>query len=282
MAKKFRVACIQNRAGPDMAASMEEAEILSRDAVADCADLICLPEFFSCLEVAPDLFNVGATIEADHPAIPLFSDLAQESGVWVLLGSLAVTTPSGKIRNRSLLLDSSGEIVSRYDKIHLFDVNLADGETYRESAIVEAGEEAVVAPTPWGLMGLSVCYDLRFAHLYRSLAQAGAHFLTVPAAFTKTTGEAHWHTLLRARAIETGCYVFAPCQWGTHGEAETYGHSLIIDPWGKVLADGGEDSGYVCADIDPDQVTQARSMIPALGHDRPYNDPAPATVEKAS
>jgi predicted amidohydrolase len=265
-----------------MAASMAEAEKLSRDAAADGADLICMPEFFSCLEVATDLFNVGAVDESEHPAIPLFSNLARDTGAWVLLGSLAVTTPSGKIRNRSILLDSAGDIISRYDKIHLFDVNLSDGETYRESTIVEAGREAVVAPTPWGLMGLTVCYDLRFAHLYRSLAQAGAHFLTVPAAFTKTTGQAHWHTLLRARAIETGCFVFAPCQWGKHGDAETYGHSLIIDPWGEVLADGGEDSGFVAADIDPAQVAQARSRIPALGHDRPYGDPPPATVEKAS
>ncbi len=280
MSETFRIACVQNRGQADMAASLDEAEDLSGRAAADGAEIILLPEFFSCLDVGADRFEVGATEEAGHPALQRFSGFARDRGVWVLLGSLAVTTAEGKILNRSILLDGSGAVVARYDKIHLFDVDLAGGESYRESDTVEAGDEAVLAPTPWGLMGLTICYDLRFAHLYRALAQAGALFLTVPAAFTKTTGEAHWHTLLRARAIETGSFVFAPCQWGRHGDGETYGHSLIIDPWGRVLADAGTDGGFVVADIDPALVAEARAMIPALKHDRPYAAPAPATLER--
>ena len=280
MPQIFRTACVQNCAGPDIAANIAEAERLAIQAATDGADLICLPEFFSCLDVGPERFEVGATDEKDHPALPVFTRLARDYGSWILLGSIAVKVASGKIRNRSILVDSGGEIVSRYDKIHLFDVDLAGGENYCESLTVEAGEKAVLAPTPWGLMGLTVCYDLRFAHLYRTMAQAGARFLTVPAAFTMTTGKAHWHTLLRARAIETGSFVFAPCQWGRHGKAETYGHSLIIDPWGEVLADGGEAGGIILAEIDPDCVATARAMIPALQHDRPYAGPKTATLER--
>ncbi|MGE4562704.1 MAG: carbon-nitrogen hydrolase family protein [Rhodospirillales bacterium] len=280
MPQTFRTACVQNCAGPDMAANIAEAERLAIQAATDGADLICLPEFFSCLDVGPERFEVGATDEENHPALPVFTRLARDYHAWILLGSLAVKTASGKIRNRSILIDSGGEIVSRYDKIHLFDVDLTGGENYRESLTVEAGEKAVLAPTPWGLMGLTVCYDLRFAHLYRTMAQAGAMFFTVPAAFTMTTGKAHWHPLLRARAIETGSFVFAPCQWGRHGKAETYGHSLIIDPWGVVLADGGEADGIILVEIDPDRVATARAMIPALLHDRPYAGPEPATIER--
>jgi predicted amidohydrolase len=169
-----------------------------------------------------------------------------------------------------LLIDHRGQIAARYDKIHMFDVDLANGESYRESELFVAGDEAVVASIAWGMLGLSVCYDLRFPHLYRKLAQAGAQLISVPAAFTKTTGEAHWHTLLQARAVETGCFVLAPCQHGRHGAATTYGHSLIIDPWGGVLADGGEKRGFVTADIDFGAVDQARRMIPALSHDRDF------------
>ncbi len=178
--------------------------------------------------------------------------------------------------NRAYMLDPKGGIVARYDKIHLFDVDLKGGETYRESDTVRGGDRAVLAPTPWCLVGMSICYDLRFAYLYRALAQAGASFLTIPAAFTHTTGKAHWHILVRARAIETGCFVFAPCQSGTHAEGRrTYGHSLVVDPWGEVLADGGEEEGFVTAVIDPAKVEEARRMIPALRHDRAFKAPAP-------
>jgi len=201
-------------------------------------------------------------------------ELARESGLWLHCGSLAVLLDNGRVANRTLLLDPRGEVVARYDKIHMFDVDLGNGEAYRESATFEAGAEAVVACTPWGGLGLSICYDLRFPHLYRSLAKAGADFLAVPAAFTRTTGRAHWHVLLRARAIETGCFVFAPAQCGEHvGGRQTYGHALIVSPWGAIIADGGENPGFIIAEIDPAEVDEARRKIPSLGHDRSYTDP---------
>ncbi len=273
MSETFKAACVQNRAGTDMEANLAEAAELTRAACAAGAGLVCLPEFFSFLEVDANGLNVGPIAEDEHPALPLFAGLAGELEAWVLLGSLAIRTASGRINNRSYLIDAAGRVVARYDKVHLFDVDLAAGERYRESATVDAGDRAVLATTPWGTMGLTVCYDLRFPGLYRTLAQAGAGYLTVPAAFTKTTGQAHWHILLRARAIETGSFVFAPCQTGRHGKAETYGHSLIVDPWGEVLADGGEETGYITADIDPARIAKARHMIPSLQHDRPYTGP---------
>ena len=186
--------------------------------------------------------------------------------------------------NRSLLIDAAGEVVARYDKLHLFDVSLRGCERYRESDTVKPGAAAVVAPTPWGLLGLSICYDVRFPQLYRALAQAGASYLAIPSAFTRTTGEAHWHVLVRARAIETGAYVFAPAQSGLHAEGRrTYGHSLIVDPWGAVLADAGEEEGAIVATIDPARVAEARRMIPALEHDRPFAEPAaPALAGRKS
>ncbi len=256
-----------------MAANLAEAESLARRAADRGASLICLPEFFSCLDFRDGAFDVGARAEDEHPALPLFRGLARELGVWIQMGSLAVRSPDGKIRNRAYAIDDTGGIAAVYDKIHLFDVDLAGGESYRESETVEPGGSAVAVGTPWGVLGLSVCYDLRFAHLYRALAHAGARFLTVPAAFTRTTGQAHWHVLLRARAIETGCYVLAACQCGAHGEAESYGHSLIVDPWGRILAEGGEEPGVVVADVDPAGVAEARRMIPALTHDRTFSAP---------
>ena len=282
MQDKFAVACLQNCAGPDMTQNVESALDLGRNAHRDGADLLCFPEFFTCLDMDDSGLTVGACLESEHPALARLRAFSRELGVWMLLGSLAIRAASGKLRNRSFLLDSTGEIVARYDKIHLFDVDLPNGEVYRESDIFEPGAQAVVAPTPWGLMGLSVCYDLRFAGLYRALAQAGALFLTVPAAFTKTTGEAHWHALLRARAIETGSYVIAPCQFGTHGASVSYGHSLVVDPWGEVVADAGDGPGYVLATVQPSHVTKVRSMIPALRHDRPFSDPTAIAISRAS
>ena len=218
--------------------------------------------------------------EAEHPAIPAFSALAAELGVWLLIGSLQIKLDAATCANRSFLFDDRGRVAARYDKIHMFDVDLKGGESYRESKTFRPGERAVVADTPWGKVGLTVCYDLRFAYLYRALAQAGASFLTVPSAFTVPTGQAHWHTLLRARAIETGSFVFAPAQCGEHAEGrKTYGHSLIVAPWGEVLADGGEEPGVITADIDPAKVAEARAMIPALTHDRRFSGPAAPTVE---
>ena len=274
MSGRFRVACVQNCAGVETAANLEDCAELVRGAAAEGARLICLPEYFTGLDLKGELLLPEAFLEDAHPALPLFGELARELEAWLLLGSLAIEAGPQRVFNRSYLLDPQGAVVARYDKVHLFDVDLAGGESYRESATIAPGDAAVTAELPWGRVGLSVCYDLRFAQLYRALAQAGAAFLTVPAAFTKTTGEAHWHVLLRARAIETGCYVFAPCQYGVHaGDRATYGHSLIVDPWGRVIADGGEDRGFVTAEVDPAEVAKARRMIPALQHDRPFSPP---------
>ncbi len=274
MSGRFRVACVQNCAGTETAANLEDCAELVRGAAAEGARLICLPEYFTGLDLKGALLLPEAFAEEAHPALPRFGALARELEAWLLLGSVAIEAGPQGVFNRSYLLDPQGEVAARYDKVHLFDVDLAGGESYRESATIAPGDAAVVADLPWGRIGLSVCYDLRFAQLYRALAQAGAIFLTVPAAFTKTTGEAHWHVLLRARAIETGCYVFAPCQYGLHaGDRATYGHSLIVDPWGRVITDGGEDRGFVVAEVDPEEVAKARRMIPALQHDRPFSLP---------
>lgn len=267
----LKAACIQNSAQADVEASLAEAEDLTQQAVAAGAELVCLPEFFGCLNSDENGLATGAAPEQDHPILERFRSIARSQNVWTLLGSIAVDTGDDRIRNRSILLTPAGEIAARYDKIHMFDVNLKNGETYRESAQFAPGEEAVVAETPWGGIGLSVCYDLRFAYLYRALAQAGASILTVPAAFMRTTGQAHWHVLTRARAIETGCFVLAPCQYGHHGKAITYGHSLIIAPWGEVLSDAGDGAGFAIADLDLDKVAEARQMVPALQHDRPFD-----------
>jgi len=283
MAESFRVACVQSCAGIQTAPNLADCAELTRQAGDRGADLICLPEYFTGLDMDGDLLLPEAFAEADHPALPLFADLARELGAWILLGSLAIKAGPERIFNRSYLLDSTGAMAARYDKIHLFDVDLAGGESYREPATIQPGAQAVVADLPWGRLGLSICYDLRFGALYRSLAQAGADFLAVPAAFTKTTGEGHWHTLLRARAIETGCYVIAASQWGVHaGDRAAYGHSLIVDPWGRVLADGGEDRGIVLAEVDPAAVRKARAMIPALVHDRPFTLPQPPPLARAA
>lgn len=267
------VACVQNCAVASTRDSLDDAADLVCTAHEQGADLICTPEFFSCLHKDGSGLQVDPQRESVHPALETMSAVARERKVWLLLGSVAVREEDDSCRNRSIMIDDQGRVVSRYDKIHMFDVDLPNGESYRESDTFTSGEEAVVVDTPWAKIGLSVCYDLRFAYLYRHLAQRGAEVLTVPAAFTKTTGEAHWHALLRSRAIETGCYVVAPCQFGVHGEAATYGHSLIVDPWGTVLADGGDDRGIVKAEIDTREVARARQMIPALSHDREFKTP---------
>lgn len=275
--KTFKVALIQNCAARDFEPSLAEAETLTRAAAKDGADLIMATEMVAMFEPDPAAVLRKALPEDKDPGLARFRDLARETGKWIMAGSMLIREAgSDKVVNRAYMLDPKGGIVARYDKIHLFDVDLKGGETYRESDTVRGGDRAVLAPTPWGLAGMSICYDLRFAYLYRALAQAGASFLTIPAAFTHTTGKAHWHILVRARAIETGCFVFAPCQSGTHAEGRrTYGHSLVVDPWGEVLADGGEEEGFVTAVIDPAKVEEARRMIPALRHDRAFETPAP-------
>ncbi len=275
MSGTFNVACIQNCAADDLQANLGETEALSRAAIAAGADLVCLPECFSLIEVDDRRMLKASTDEPRNPALQRYRALAAELGTWFLLGSIMIRHTADKVFNRSFAIDPQGNIVARYNKVHLFDVQLSGGESYLESGYVAPGDSAVVCDLPWGRLGMSVCYDLRFAPLYRALAHAGAEFLSIPAAFTKTTGEAHWHTLVRARAIETGSFVFAPNQYGTrHWGRATFGHSLIVDPWGEVLADGGEGPGYILAPIDPAQVTQTRRKIPALQHDRPFAPPA--------
>ncbi|MDP6183771.1 MAG: carbon-nitrogen hydrolase family protein [Gammaproteobacteria bacterium] len=269
MENRFTVACVQNSALDDVAYNIQDASDLVRQAVGEGADFVCLPEYFTCLEPSDHLYIERGFSEAEHPTLPHFRGLAAELKTWLLLGSIAVKVGEAKVSNRSYLLDSDGEIVESYDKIHLFDVSLKRGESYKESRTVAPGDRACVADLPWGRLGFSVCYDVRFPQLYRSLGRAGADFISIPAAFTATTGAAHWHVLVRSRAIETGCYVFAPNQFGKRPWGRrTYGHSLIVDPWGKVLADAGDRRGFVTAEIDTEQVREARRMIPALTHDR--------------
>jgi len=280
MVRPFKVACVQNCAEREMAPSIAALEPLVRGAVGAGADLIVLPEMAAMFEPDNARLLAKAQPEASDPGVAACRRWAAESKRWILVGSLYLREPgAARVVNRSLLIDSGGAIVARYDKIHLFDVDLDGGESYRESATVQPGDRPVLAPTPWGLMGLSICYDLRFAYLYRALAQAGALYLAIPAAFTYTTGSAHWHVLARARAIETGCYVFAANQGGTHAEGKrTWGHSLIVDPWGRVLADGGEAVSFITAEIDPAKVEEARRMVPALRHDREFAKPSLAAA----
>ena len=271
----FRAACIQLTSDRDPAVTFPTAEALVREAAAGGASLVMTPEVTPMLEPRGRLVLEKARPESGDEWLPRYRSLAREAGVWLLLGSMAVKVDGARCANRSILIDSEGAIVARYDKIHMFDVDLEGGESYRESRRYRPGGEAVVADTPFGRIGMTVCYDMRFPSLYRELAQAGADLLTVPSAFARPTGRAHWHVLLRARAIETGCFVFAPAQCGEHAEGRrTFGHSLIVDPWGTILADGGEAPGVVKAEIDPSKVGEARRMVPSLGHDRPYTPPA--------
>jgi predicted amidohydrolase len=279
MSAAVRVACVQLNAGREIAANIAAASALIREARANGAQLILTPENTSMIEPKRPLLLEKAKPEAEHPGLPAFSALAAELGAWLLIGSMQIKLDAETCANRSFLFDERGRLVARYDKIHMFDVDLEGGESYRESSRFRPGERAVIADTPWGKVGLTVCYDLRFAYLYRALAQAGASFLTVPSAFTVPTGRAHWETLLRARAIETGCFVFAPAQCGEHAEGRrTYGHSLIVSPWGEVLAEAGEEPGVIYADVDPAKAEEARRMIPALRHDRRFSGPDVPTV----
>lgn len=278
--RAFTLACIQLTAGREYEPNIARAAELVRQAADRGAKLISLPENAVMIEPDSKTALEKALPEDAHPGLPAFREVAQETGAWIHVGSLNIRSADGRIANRSFLIDGEGRIVARYDKLHMFDVTLGNGETYRESDTVAPGDRAVIAATPWGTLGLTVCYDVRFPQLYRSLAKAGAGFIAIPAAFTRTTGQAHWHVLVRARAIETGCFVFAAAQCGEHAEGRrTYGHSLIVDPWGAILAEGeAEAEGVVVAEIDPARVGKARQRIPALTHDRPFEGPAMASV----
>ncbi|WP_417790180.1 carbon-nitrogen hydrolase family protein [Terasakiella pusilla] len=266
-----KTAVIQVNASADMDENIQTASTMIRTAKDQGAQLICTPENVTMMEFGGDNVIAASFPQDSHPALKAFQALAKELDIWLLVGSLAVKQDSGKVANRSFLLSNEGAIAGQYDKIHLFDVDLEGGESYRESNTFDGGEQAVLADTPWGKLGMSICYDVRFPHLYRAYGQAGANIITVPAAFTKPTGRAHWEVLLRARAIENGCFVIAPGQCGTHkGDRETYGHSLIIAPWGEILSEAGEEPGIFMADLDLSEVDKARGKVPSLKHDRPY------------
>ena len=276
MSSSFKAACVQTSSQLDMDANLEAASALVRDAADNGAQMVLMPENVSLMGTNREQALAMAVPEARHKALPVFTELAREKGVWLMVGSLSVRLDEAgggedMLANRSLLISDQGEVMVRYDKIHMFDVNIEGGESHRESETYRPGAHAVVAATPWGGLGMTICYDLRFPYLYRSLAQAGAHFLSVPSAFTRVSGRAHWHVLLRARAVETGCYIFAPAQCGDHAnDRQTYGHSLIIDPWGKILAEAGESPCVIAVDIDPSRVAAVRAMIPSLKHDRKF------------
>jgi predicted amidohydrolase len=267
----FKAAMIQMRSGLKPGANIDDAVRMIGEARSAGADYVLTPEMTNILAAKREqLFSAIVDEEADT-SLATLRELARKLGIYVHIGSLAIKLSHDRAANRSFLVDSKGDIVARYDKIHMFDVDLADGESYRESRNYRPGELGVLADLPWGRLGLTVCYDLRFPALYRALAEAGATMLAIPSAFTKQTGEAHWHVLIRARAIENGCFVFAAAQGGKHENArDTYGHSLIVDPWGRILAEGGTEPGVVMAEIDPAEIAKARARIPSLQHGRRF------------
>ena len=277
---KFTAACVQLNSGREMEPNIRAASELVRRARDAGADLIMTPEVSDMIEPKRALRLEKARTESAHPMLAAFRELARETGAHLLLGSAMLREDGAeRLANRSFLLGPQGDILARYDKIHMFDVDLAGGESYRESAVFRPGDVAVAAPLPWGVLGMTVCYDLRFPQLYRALAQSGADFLAVPSAFTVPTGQAHWHVLLRARAIENGAFVFAPAQCGEHAEGRrTFGHSLIVAPWGEVLAEAADEVGFIAAEIDTDRVAKARRMVPSLSHDRPFARPPKADL----
>ena len=275
MAREVRIGCVQTRPLATFDEAIEEACGLAGGAAAAGAELVCLPEYCGGLKSEGGLLVPPAAPEERHPVLDALRGFSRDSRVWLLIGSIAVDGPGDRLINRGYVIDDQGSIRARYDKIFLFDVDLSPTQQYRESAAVAPGEHAVVVETPWGRLGMTICYDLRFPQLYRTLAQAGAETLAVPAAFTKVTGEAHWHVLSRARAIENGAVVVAPCAVGAvPGGGAAYGHSLVISPWGEVLADGGDGVGYVVTTVDVDSVATARGRIPSLQHDRRFSRPA--------
>ena len=267
----FRVGLIQMRSGRDPGANADAAASMVREARAGGADYVLTPEMTNVMEFDRERLFAAIVSEERDPTLARMRDLARSLGLFVQIGSLAVKVSPDKAANRSFLIDPGGEVVARYDKIHMFDVDLGNGESYRESRNFRPGEIAVVADLPWGRLGMTICYDLRFPSLYRALAEAGATMLAIPAAFTRQTGEAHWQVLMRARAIENGAYVLAAAQGGLHENGrETYGHSLVVDPWGRVVAEGGAEPGVIYAEIDPAEITAARGRVPSLQHGRRF------------
>jgi deaminated glutathione amidase len=268
---RFTAACLQMRSGRDMGANRDAAVAGVREAARRGAAYVQTPEMTSLVERSRERLFAQVTTEAEDMTLAALRDVARETGTVVQIGSIAVRA-GDKIANRAYLIGGDGAVIASYDKLHLFDVDLPSGERWRESATYSGGACAVVAATPWAMLGLTICYDIRFPGLYRALAEAGAEILTAPACFTRQTGEAHWHVLQRARAIETGSFVISAAQGGLHEDGrETFGHSMIVDPWGRVLADaGGSEPGVILAEIDVAQVADARTRIPSLKHGRPF------------
>ncbi|MDR5652618.1 carbon-nitrogen hydrolase family protein [Ruixingdingia sedimenti] len=276
----MRAGLVQMTVGDDPAENLPETIALIRAAAEGGAVFVLTPECTNALSTSRSHQRAVFRHEGDDPTLAALRAEAARAGVWLLAGSLGLLTddPGGRFANRSVLIGPDGAVAARYDKIHMFDVNVTDTEVFRESAGYRPGTRAVLAQTPFGRVGMTVCYDLRFPHLYRHLAKAGADILTVPSAFNHITGQAHWEVLLRARAIETGCFVLAPAQTGFHAERagkgrRTWGHSLVVAPWGEVLADAGTEPGVIFADLDLAEVARARGRVPALTHDRPFEGP---------
>jgi deaminated glutathione amidase len=269
--KRFRAGLVQLRASRAIHPNLDQAEALIRRAAKGGAHYVQTPENSALMELEPELVLKQVQPEPENVPLARLRALAGELGIWLHVGSLGIKLDAARVANRSYLLDPRGEIAARYDKLHMFDVDLANGESYRESQYYGPGTKAVLADLPWGRLGMTICYDLRFPALYRALATSGANMIAIPAAFTKQTGQAHWHVLVRARAIETGAFVFAATQGGLHENGrETFGHSMIVSPWGEILAEAGEDPCVVFADIDPALSEEARGRIPALKHGRPF------------
>ena len=267
----FRVGLIQMRSARAPGQNRDGAVALIEQAKRDGADYVQTPEMTNIMEVRRDNLFAAIVPEEQDATLAAFRELARRLAIWIHAGSLAVKVSPDRAANRSFLIDPRGDIKARYDKIHMFDVDLANGESYRKSRSYQPGELAAVADLPWGRLGLTICYDLRFPALYRALAEAGSSFLAIPSAFTRQTGEAHWHVLNRARAVENGCFVLAAAQGGTHESGrETYGHSMVVDPWGNVVAEGDDAPGVVMAEIDPTLVGKARARIPSLQHGRRF------------
>jgi predicted amidohydrolase len=269
--RSFRAGLVQLRSGRSVKPNLDKAEELIRRAAKGGAIYVQTPENTGLMELKPELVLEAAETEERSAALAHLRALARELGIFLHIGSLAIKLDPSRVAYRSYLIDPEGRVTARYDKLHMFDVDLPGGESYRESQYFRPGDKAVVADLPFGRLGLSICYDLRFPALYRALASAGAEFIAVPSAFTRQTGEAHWRVLIRARAIETGAFVLAATQGGLHENGRaTYGHSLIVSPWGEVLAEGGEDPSVIFADIDLAASEEARARIPALKHGRSF------------
>ncbi len=267
----FKAAMIQMRSGLKPTANIDDAVRLIGEAKSAGADYVLTPEMTNILAAKREQLFAAVVEEEVDVSLATLRELARKFGIYIHIGSLAIKISNERAANRSFLIDPRGDVAARYDKIHMFDVDLADGESYRESRNYRPGELAVLTDLPWGRLGLTVCYDLRFPALYRALAEAGATMLAIPSAFTKQTGEAHWHVLMRSRAIENGSFVFAAAQGGKHENGrETYGHSLVVDPWGRIIAEGGIEPGIVMAEIDLAEVAKARARIPSLQHGRRF------------